>query len=252
MTAEFAEFVLVNVYVPNSMEAFRRLDYRVNEWDTDFFAYLEKTEKEKKKPLILAGDLNCAHQEIDVWTLRGQQKIQGFHPDERKSFDRLFYQYGFIDSFRHIYPDRQTFSFFSQMKFGSKQANKGWRLDYFLVTKKALTYVVDTQIHKTFEGSDHCPIELKYAVGPERAKIMEKLEKLLKKMKDSGEQMGQPDTIPSKIRIRMPNSDKKYDVKEKLKEKKKEEKRIEKETGRSPKKGSSGPDVLTGKCSQLF
>ena len=248
ITAEFPEFLIVNVYVPNSMENFKRLPYRIHEWDHDFFAYCGNLEKLKQKPLILAGDLNCAHQEIDVWTLRNQQKVQGFHPQERESFDRLFYHYGFIDSFRHIYPDRQTFSFFSQMKLGSKQANKGWRLDYFLVTKKALAYVVDSKIHKTFDGSDHCPVELKYAVGEHRDTILKKLEELLKRMKEKGEQMGQPETIPAKLKIRMPNSDKKYDVKEKIKEKKKEEKRIEKETGRSPKKSTSGFDVMKGKC----
>ena len=130
-TAEFNEFILVATYVPNSGQDLGRLKYRVDEWDRDFQAYLVRLRKEKGKPLILTGDLNVAHHPIDIFDPKGKDKVACYTPQERTSFGK-FLEMGFVDTFRHLYPEKQEFTYFS-MRSGARATNKGWRIDYFVV-----------------------------------------------------------------------------------------------------------------------
>ena len=158
ITAEFQQFILVAVYVPNSGDQLQRLKYRTEEWDRDFFAYLDGLRKLKGKAVIVTGDLNVAHEEIDIFDPKGRQRLACFTPQERKSFSQLL-ERGFLDTFRTLYPEKQEFTFFSA-KQNNKEANKGWRLDYFLLDAASRAALVDSRIHKHFDGSDHVPIEL--------------------------------------------------------------------------------------------
>jgi exodeoxyribonuclease III len=132
IAAEFDKFILVSVYVPNAGDGCRRLDYRVGEFDKDFHDYLKKLETTTKKPVILTGDLNVAHEEIDIFDPRGRENCACFTPEERGSFGNLLKQNDFIDSFRHLYPDTKKFSFFSFRR--PRWRNEGWRLDYFITS----------------------------------------------------------------------------------------------------------------------
>jgi exodeoxyribonuclease III len=144
--------------VPNAGEGLKRLSYRVKEWDTAFFEYLNKLKE--KKHVIICGDLNVAHKEIDIFEPKKHLKSAGFTVEERNSFS-AFMDTGYIDTFRHLHPNVVKYSYFT-MRFGTKNKteNKGWRLDYFLIDKEALDCLVESDILLDVEGSDHCPIKM--------------------------------------------------------------------------------------------
>lgn len=155
ITLETEDFYLVNVYVPNSQEGLRRLDYRMR-WEDDFLAYLLSLDA--KKPVIVCGDLNVAHEEIDLKNPKSNHNNAGFTDQEREKFS-LWLSRGFVDTFRHLYPDSQTYSWWSY-RFRAREKGIGWRIDYFIVSKRLLQRVADSKIHTSILGSDHCPIEL--------------------------------------------------------------------------------------------
>lgn len=154
--AEYDNFYLVNAYVPNSGNKLVRLDYR-EEWDKAFKAYLNQLEE--TKPVILCGDLNVAHQAIDLKNDKSNyNKSAGYTQTEIDGMTRLL-ESGFVDSFRHFYPEEVKYSYWSY-RFKSRERNTGWRIDYFLVSKSFMTNVKDSKILNEYYGSDHCPIEL--------------------------------------------------------------------------------------------
>jgi len=159
---EFEKFVLVATYVPNAGEGLKRLDYRIDEWDADFHDYLKQLEVDKKKPVILTGDLNVAPHPIDLYDTKGKEKVPGYTPEERQSFEKLLAR-GFTDTFRHLYPEKVQYSFWS-VRANLRPSNRGWRLDYFLMSNDYETkYGIkldDSLIHDQQMGSDHCPVEL--------------------------------------------------------------------------------------------
>ena len=154
--AEFDEFCLVNVYTPNSQRELARLNYRM-EWEDDFLAYLKRLEQ--KKPVIVCGDLNVAHQEIDLKNPGSNRKNAGFTDQERNKMTTLL-ENGFIDTFRYLYPDRTAaYTWWSYMNQARKN-NAGWRIDYFIISEQLKSCIDDHVIHAGVLGSDHCPIEL--------------------------------------------------------------------------------------------
>ena len=155
ITLEFEDFYLVNCYTPNSQKELTRLEYRV-EWETDFRKYLK--ELDKIKPVILCGDLNVAHNEIDLKNPKTNVGNAGFTDEERREMTNLLNE-GFIDSFRYLYPDKEEYSWWSYMR-NSREKNIGWRIDYFIVSNKLKDKIIDSGIHPEIYGSDHCPIEL--------------------------------------------------------------------------------------------
>lgn len=164
ISAEFENFFLVTVYTPNSKRALERLDYRYEKWDVDFLAYVKKLEL--KKPVIFCGDLNVAHNEIDIKNFKTNQTTltkpgsAGFTDKERERFQD-FLDAGFIDTFRYFYPDKkEVYSWWSYM-FNSRKNNTGWRIDYFCASKSLKNNLVDAQIYPQIMGSDHCPVGLK-------------------------------------------------------------------------------------------
>ncbi|XP_062339582.1 DNA-(apurinic or apyrimidinic site) endonuclease [Osmerus eperlanus] len=160
ITAEFPTFFLVTAYVPNSSRGLVRLDYRKT-WDVDFRAYL--CDLDKRKPLVLCGDLNVAHEEIDLKNPKGNKKNAGFTPEEREGFSQLLSD-GFIDSFRELYPEQaNAYSFWTYM-MNSRSKNVGWRLDYFVLSSALLPGLCDSKIRNKAMGSDHCPITLHVVV----------------------------------------------------------------------------------------
>ncbi|XP_043914233.1 DNA-(apurinic or apyrimidinic site) endonuclease isoform X1 [Protopterus annectens] len=160
ITAEFDKFFLVAAYVPNSGRGLVRLEYR-QKWDVDFRAYLKSLDK--KKPLILCGDLNVAHKEIDLKNPKTNKKTAGFTVEEREGFTSLLEE-GFADSFRHLYPDTQyAYTFWTYM-MNARGKNVGWRLDYFVLSDALLDNLCDSKIRSKVMGSDHCPITLLLAV----------------------------------------------------------------------------------------
>jgi exodeoxyribonuclease-3 len=160
ITAEFAHFNLVTVYTPNSQRGLARLAYRTEEWDTAFLAHLKKLEK--KKPVIFCGDLNVAHQEIDLANPKQNTKNAGFTPEERKSFDHLLKQ-GFTDTFRMFEKGGGHYTWWSAMN-NARERNIGWRIDYFCVSQKLESKVKSARIHPEVMGSDHCPISLEVKI----------------------------------------------------------------------------------------
>jgi len=158
ITLEYDDFFLVSVYVPNSGEALRRLEYRVYEWDVVFQSYLKKLQKEKN--VIVTGDFNCAHQDNDIYNPNNKINQPGFTPEERNSFQNML-DCGYVDAFRKFYPDKMEFTFWAN-RARSRDFNKGWRLDYFLVSnnKYFLSKFSDSTILSNYLGSDHCPIKL--------------------------------------------------------------------------------------------
>jgi exodeoxyribonuclease-3 len=155
ITAEFAEFFVVNVYVPNSKRELTRLAYR-QQWDRDFLGYLRGLEK--RKPVIFCGDLNVAHTELDLARPKDNVKNHGFTPEERAGFDAVVGA-GFVDAFRVFEPGGGHYTWWSQM--GTARArNIGWRIDYFVVSAALRPRLKSAQIHHATMGSDHCPIEL--------------------------------------------------------------------------------------------
>ncbi|KAL0963126.1 hypothetical protein UPYG_G00350070 [Umbra pygmaea] len=160
ITAEFPTFFLVTSYVPNSGRGLVRLDYRKT-WDVDFKAYL--TDLDKRKPLVLCGDLNVAHEEIDLKNAKGNKKNAGFTVEEREGFSQLLAA-GFTDSFRELYPEQANAYTFWTYMMNSRSKNVGWRLDYFVLSSALLPGLCDSKIRNEAMGSDHCPITLHLAV----------------------------------------------------------------------------------------
>lgn len=156
ITAEYDDFYLIAVYVPNSQRELTRLDYRMK-WEEDFLKYILKLEK--KKPVIYCGDLNVAHKEIDLKNPKTNHQNAGFTDEERACFSKVL-ESGYTDSFRFFYPDMtDIYSWWSYM-FKSREKNAGWRIDYFVVSDKLEKNMKDAKIHTEIMGSDHCPVEL--------------------------------------------------------------------------------------------
>lgn len=157
ITLEFDEFYLVNCYTPNSQNELKRLAYRM-EWEDTFRGFLKKLDE--KKPVILCGDLNVAHQEIDLKNPKTNRKNAGFTDEERGKMTELI-DSGFTDTFRFFYPDMTDIYSWWSYRFRAREKNSGWRIDYFLASKILNERLVDAKIHTDVLGSDHCPVELK-------------------------------------------------------------------------------------------
>ncbi len=156
ITLEFKDFYIVNCYTPNSKRGLTRLDYRMK-WEDDFRKYLLMLDK--KKPVVLCGDLNVAHNEIDLKNPASNHKNAGFSDEERSKMTQLL-SCGFIDTFRYLYPSRKSaYTWWSYM-FNARANNAGWRIDYFIVSDRLKEKVKDSIIHGKIMGSDHCPVEL--------------------------------------------------------------------------------------------
>ena len=155
LTMEMEQFFLVCVYTPNSQDQLRRLDYRM-QWEDGFQAYLHQLDS--KKPVIVCGDMNVAHEEIDIKNPKSNRRNAGFTDEERQKMTQLL-QSGFIDTFRHFYPDQVTYSWWSY-RFHAREKNAGWRIDYFLASDRLTEKLSDAKIHTEIMGSDHCPVEL--------------------------------------------------------------------------------------------
>ena len=157
ITLEFQNFYLVTVYTPNSQEELKRLSYRM-EWEEDFLAYLKKMEE--CKPVIICGDMNVAHKEIDLKNPKTNRKNAGFTEEERNKFSLLL-EAGFIDTFRYFYPDLESAYSWWSYRFSARAKNAGWRIDYFCVSEGLQDRLSDAQIMTEVMGSDHCPVVLK-------------------------------------------------------------------------------------------
>ena len=155
ITLETEGFYLVCCYTPNSQDGLKRLDYRM-QWEDDFREYLKGLDA--KKPVILCGDLNVAHEEIDLKNPKTNRQNAGFTDQERQKFTDLLNS-GFIDSFRTLYPEQVTYSWWSY-RFQARQKNAGWRIDYFVTSERLRPEIEDAKIHTEIMGSDHCPVEL--------------------------------------------------------------------------------------------
>lgn len=156
ITLEYDEFQLVNVYTPNSQRGLSRLDYRL-QWEDDFRAYVGQLDC--RKPVIICGDLNVAHQEIDIKNPAANKNNAGFTPQERGKMTELLAS-GLTDSFRHLYPDRRdAYSWWSYMG-NARERNVGWRIDYFLVSRQIQNRIREAAIRMEVPGSDHCPVVL--------------------------------------------------------------------------------------------
>ena len=156
ITAEFPEYYFVTCYTPNSQEGLARLPYRM-EWEDAFRAYLKKLEEDK--PVVVCGDLNVAHKEIDLKNPKTNRKNAGFSDEERAKFTELL-DAGFIDTFRHFYPDQEGIYSWWSYRFKAREKNAGWRIDYFCVSEALKERLVSAAIHTEIFGSDHCPVEL--------------------------------------------------------------------------------------------
>ena len=160
ITLEYEDFFLINMYTPNSQRELARLDYR-GEWEKDKREYLKKLDK--IKPIILCGDLNVAHKEIDLRNPKTNRKNAGFTDEERADFTKLL-ESGFTDSFRYLYPDKEDaytwWSYFGK----ARENNTGWRIDYFVVSDRIAQNIVDSKIYPDIMGSDHCPVELEIKI----------------------------------------------------------------------------------------
>ena len=156
ITLEYPDFYLVTVYVPNSQDDLRRLEYRVI-WEDAFRAYLG--ELDKKKPVIVCGDLNVAHKEIDLKNPKSNRKNAGFTDEERGKFQELL-DAGFVDTFRHFYPDQRDIYSWWSYRFKARERNSGWRIDYFVTSERLVPRLTSAKIHTEIYGSDHCPVEL--------------------------------------------------------------------------------------------
>lgn len=156
ITLEMEQFYLVTCYTPNSQDGLRRLEYRMT-WEDDFRAYLKKLEE--KKPVVVCGDLNVAHQEIDLKNPKSNRKNAGFTDEERAKMTTLLND-GFTDTFRYFYPDKTDIYSWWSYRFNARQKNAGWRIDYFLTSKCLDANLKGAAIHTELYGSDHCPVEL--------------------------------------------------------------------------------------------
>ena len=155
ITLEMADFYLVCCYTPNSQDGLKRLDYRMK-WEDDFRAYLLRLDE--KKPVILCGDLNVAHEEIDLKNPKTNHQSAGFTDDERQKMTQLL-DSGFTDSFRFKYPEEVQYSWWSY-RFQARSKNVGWRIDYFIISDRLQNRLQDAKIHTEVMGSDHCPVEI--------------------------------------------------------------------------------------------
>lgn len=156
ITAQYKDYYVVTCYTPNSQEGLKRLDYRMK-WEDDFRAYLK--ELEKTKPVILCGDLNVAHNEIDLKNPKTNRKNAGFSDEEREKMTELLSS-GFTDTFRHFYPDAEGEYSWWSYRFSAREKNAGWRIDYFIVSDILKDRLSSASIHQEIFGSDHCPVEL--------------------------------------------------------------------------------------------
>lgn len=155
ITCEFEDFYFVTCYTPNSQNELARLDYRM-QWEKDFLAYLDALDE--KKPVVLCGDLNVAHHEIDLKNPQSNHKNAGFSDEERSAMTHLL-SHGYIDTYRYFYPDQVEYSWWSY-RFKSRERNAGWRIDYFIVSKRFIEHCRDAKIYTDVMGSDHCPVSL--------------------------------------------------------------------------------------------
>lgn len=160
ITLEYENFYLVNCYTPNSQNELARLPYRM-EWETDFLSYLKTLDE--KKPVIYCGDLNVAHEEIDIKNPKTNRKNAGFTDEEREKMTELLAA-GFTDTFRYFYPDQTDIYSWWSYRFKAREKNAGWRIDYFITSKRLEDKLTDAKIHTEIFGSDHCPIELTVAL----------------------------------------------------------------------------------------
>lgn len=158
ITLEFEDYYFITCYTPNSQNELKRLDYRMV-WEDDFRNYL--VELNKKKGVILCGDLNVAHQEIDLKNPKTNRMNAGFTDEERQKMTELL-EAGFVDSFRHFYPDQTDIYSWWSYRFKAREKNAGWRIDYFIVSADMKDRMKDSKIHTDVLGSDHCPIELDF------------------------------------------------------------------------------------------
>lgn len=156
ITLDMPAFYLVNVYTPNSQDGLRRLDYRM-EWEDDFRAYLSALDA--LKPVIVCGDMNVAHKEIDLKNPKSNRRNAGFTDEERDKFSKLL-ETGFIDTFRYFYPEQRDIYSWWSYRFKAREKNAGWRIDYFLASNRLQPLLHDAKIHTEIYGSDHCPVEV--------------------------------------------------------------------------------------------
>lgn len=156
ITLEMPDFYMVTVYTPNSQDGLKRLDYRM-EWERDFRAYI--CELDAKKPVVLCGDLNVAHKEIDLKNPKTNRRNAGFTDEEREQFQNLL-DSGFTDSFRYFYPDMENIYSWWSYRFKAREKNAGWRIDYFVVSSRLEEKLQGAHIHTDIFGSDHCPVEV--------------------------------------------------------------------------------------------
>ncbi|MGL5086791.1 MAG: exodeoxyribonuclease III, partial [Clostridium sp.] len=156
ITLEFEDFYMVTVYTPNSKSELLRLDYRMV-WEDDFRAHLKNLEK--NKPVVVCGDLNVAHKDIDLKNPKTNRKNAGFTDEERSKFTKLLEE-GFVDTFREIYPEEEGRYSWWSYRFSARAKNAGWRIDYFCVSESLKDKIQDADIHSETLGSDHCPVEL--------------------------------------------------------------------------------------------
>ena len=156
ITLEYLEYYLITVYVPNSQDELRRLDYRMK-WEDDFLSYIKKLEE--SKPVIYCGDLNVAHKEIDLKNPTSNHHNAGFTDEERGKMTKVL-ESGHLDTFRYFYPDQTDIYSWWSYRFKSRERNAGWRIDYFIVSESLKDKLTDAKIHTEIFGSDHCPVEL--------------------------------------------------------------------------------------------
>ena len=156
ITLEMQDFYLITVYTPNSQDGLRRLDYRMT-WEDDFLEYIKRLDE--KKPVIVCGDLNVAHEEIDLKNPKSNRKNAGFTDEEREKMTKWLNS-GFTDTFRYFYPEQKDIYSWWSYRFKAREKNAGWRIDYFIVSNRLQEKLDNAKIHTEIYGSDHCPVEL--------------------------------------------------------------------------------------------
>lgn len=156
ITLEMQDFYLITVYTPNSQDGLRRLDYRMT-WEDDFLGYIKRLDE--KKPVIVCGDLNVAHEEIDLKNPKSNRKNAGFTDEEREKMTKWLSS-GFTDTFRYFYPEQNYIYSWWSYRFKAREKNAGWRIDYFIVSNRLQERLDNAKIHTEIYGSDHCPVEL--------------------------------------------------------------------------------------------
>lgn len=156
ITLEMQDFYLITVYTPNSQDGLRRLDYRMT-WEDDFLEYIKRLDE--KKPVIVCGDLNVAHKEIDLKNPKSNHKNAGFTDEEREKMTKWLNS-GFTDTFRYFYPEQKDIYSWWSYRFKAREKNAGWRIDYFIVSNRLQERLDNAKIHTEIYGSDHCPVEL--------------------------------------------------------------------------------------------